>query len=86
MHAQSSESAQTLIQNTVDQKVRGRVISITAMLSWGLPAVGAAMMGWIAEFLGLTSTLAIGAGLTALLWLWGHSAGNRLASMLENRH
>ena len=81
-----SITAQTLIQNTVDQKVRGRVISITAMLSWGLPAVGAAMMGWIAEFLGLTSTLAIGAGLTALLWLWGHSAGNRLASMLENRH
>jgi MFS family permease len=79
-----SITSQTLIQNTVDQKVRGRIIGITAVLSWGLPAVGAAMMGWIAEFLGLSVTLAIGAGLTATLWLWGHNTGTRLATTLEN--
>jgi MFS family permease len=79
-----SITSQTLIQNTVEQKVRGRIIGITAVLSWGLPAVGAAMMGWIAEFLGFSVTLAIGAGLTALLWLWGHNTGIRLAPTLEN--
>jgi hypothetical protein len=42
------------------------------------------MMGWIAEFLGLSVTLAIGAGLTATLWLWGHNTGTRLAPTLEN--
>ena len=79
-----SITSQTLIQNTVDPKVRGRVISITAVLAWGLPAIGAALMGWIAEFLGLSVTLAMGAVLTLLLWLWGHKAGNRLKTMLEN--
>ena len=76
-------TAQTLIQNSVDQNIRARIISITAVLAWGLPAIGAAAMGWVAEFLGLSTTLVIGAGLTALLWLWGHSAGVRLAPMLE---
>jgi predicted MFS family arabinose efflux permease len=79
-----SITSQTLIQNSVDQKVRARIISITAVLSWGLPAIGAAGMGWIAEFLGLSVTLAIGAGLTVLLWLWGHNAGTSLATELEN--
>jgi hypothetical protein len=41
-------------------------------------------MGWIAEFLGLSVTLAMGAVFTLLLWLWGHKAGNRLKTMLEN--
>ena len=79
-----SITAQTLIQNSVDQNVRARIIGITAVLSWGLPAIGAAAMGWIAEFLGLSITLAIGAGITALLWLWGHNSGARLAPMLES--
>jgi len=78
-----SITAQTLIQNTVEQKVRARVISITAVLAWGLPAIGAAAMGWVAEFLGLAITLAIGAALTVLLWMWGHQAGARLAPTLE---
>lgn len=79
-----SITAQTLIQNTVEKNVRARIISITAVLAWGLPAIGAAAMGWVAEFLGLSITLAIGAGLTILLWLWGHRAGVRLAPLLES--
>ena len=79
----TSITAQTLIQNTVEQRIRGRVISITAVLSWGLPAVGAAVMGWIAEFIGISYTLAIGAILTILIWFWGHNAGKRYATVLE---
>ena len=77
-------TSQTLIQNSVDQNVRARIIGITVVLAWGLPAIGAATMGWVAEFLGLSFTLAIGAGLTMLFWLWGHNAGARLAPWLES--
>ena len=80
-----SITSQTLIQNTVDPKVRGRVISITAALAWGMPAVGAGLMGWMAEFLGLSVTLASGAVLTLLLWGWGHHASARFENLLESR-
>jgi MFS family permease len=80
-----SITSQTLIQNTVDPKVRGRVISITAALSWGMPAIGAALMGWMAEFLGLSVALASGAGFTLLLWIWAHNVSVRFESTLENR-
>ena len=75
--------SQTLIQNTADPSLRGRIISITAVLSWGLPAIGAALMGWIADLLGLQITLAIGAIITLFSWLWGHNASTRLKVTLE---
>ena len=78
-----SITAQTLIQNAVDPEVRARVISITAVLSWGLPAIGAFLMGWIAEFIGLSITLASGAILGVLVWFWGHKMGARLQLTLE---
>lgn len=79
-----SITSQTLIQNTVAKEFRGRIISITAAMAWGLPAIGAAFMGWIAEIIGLSITLVIGAILTILLWLWGHRAGTRFATTLED--
>ena len=78
-----SITAQALIQNAVDPEVRGRVISITAALSWGLPAIGALLMGWLAEFLGLSITLASGAIFSIFVWLWGHKTGSRLQITLE---
>ena len=78
-----SITAQALIQNAVDPEVRGRVISITAALSWGLPAIGALLMGWLAEFLGLAITLASGAIFSIFVWLWGHKTGSRLQITLE---
>ncbi|MDG2033737.1 MAG: MFS transporter [Rhodospirillales bacterium] len=79
-----SIASQALIQNSVAPEVRGRVISITAVLAWGVPAVGALAMGWIAEFLGLAMTLGLAAALSALLWIWARSAGLRHAEQLES--
>ena len=76
-------TGQTLIQSAVYSGIRARVISITMVLAWGLPAVGALGMGWIAEFLGLPFTLALGGALTVLLWLWAHRAGKQLVPILE---
>ena len=77
-------TSQTLIQNAVYPGIRARVISITMVLSWGLPAVGALGMGWIAESLGLAVTLGLGGALTIILWLWAHKKGRRLVPILES--
>ncbi len=78
-----SITSQTLTQNTVDPSLRGRIISITVVLLRGLPAIGAALMGWIADLLGLQITHTIGAVLTLFVWLWCHNAGARLKVTLE---
>ena len=79
-----SIASQALIQNSVAPEVRGRVISITAVLAWGVPAVGALAMGWIAEYIGLRMTLGSAAVLSALLWLWARGAGRCYAGQLES--
>ena len=77
--------SQTLIQNAVDSAMRGRAISLFIMLSWGLPAVGALVAGWIASAAGLQPTIAAGAALTVLIWLWARPVGRRLAPGLEDQ-
>lgn len=75
--------AQTLIQNATDSKVRARVLSLFILISWGLPAVGAVIAGWLSEFFGLQLTIAVGAAATLGIWLWTRAAGARLAPDLE---
>lgn len=75
--------SQTLIQNTVGSDMRARAISLFILLSWGLPAIGALVTGWIASFAGLQPTIAAGALLTLLIWLWARPQGARLAPLLE---
>jgi hypothetical protein len=50
-----------------------------------LPAVGAALMGWIAEIIGLTVTLIIGSILTAILWIWAHKERKKQSIILEKQ-
>ncbi len=59
-------SSQTLIQSVVDPRVRARVMSLYIIISWGVPAIGALIMGWLANFSGLQITLA-GGGVLGLL-------------------
>ena len=75
--------SQTLIQNTVDSRVRARVMSLFVVISWGLPALGALAMGWLASFFGLQPTIAVGALLALAVWLWARHAGAGLAPDLE---
>ena len=76
-------SSQTLIQNTVASDMRARAMSLFILLSWGLPAVGALVIGWIASFAGLQPTIAAGAALALLIWLWARPQVARLAPVLE---
>jgi MFS family permease len=59
---------QSLIQHTVEDGYRARVISINVSLAVGAPAISAPLVGWIAEFYGLQLSLA-GSAMLALLIL-----------------
>jgi MFS family permease len=76
-------SSQTLIQNVAEARVRSRVLALFILLSWGLPAIGALIAGWLSEFFGLQLTIAVGAAATIGIWLWARAAGERLAPDLE---
>lgn len=61
---------QTLLQLGVDTDMRGRVLSIYGLIMRGGPAIGAILMGGIAEFTGLRLPLAGGALIVAISALW----------------
>ena len=75
--------AQSLIQNTVDQEVRARVLGLFIVFAHGLPAVGAVVMGWIASVAGLPMIIGIGALLMVLVWLWARPQSANMADVLE---
>ena len=76
-------AAQSLIQNAAAPEIRARAISFFIMLNWGMPAIGALAMGWIASFAGLQITIAGGAVIALLLWVWSNGAGRRHVDQLE---
>ncbi len=63
---------QTLMQNSVDGAIRGRVLSLYGMLHRGAPALGALLMGVVGDQVGLQATLIGGAVILCvpvLLWI-----------------
>jgi MFS family permease len=56
----------TLIQTTVDQNMRGRVISFYAMAFFGMQPLGGLLVGSISNWVGTTNTM-LGEGVAALL-------------------
>ena len=73
------------MQNVVAPEVRARVLSIYLVTSFGLPSVGALIIGWIASLAGLQATTAAGAGLAVLIWFWARSVAGAQAADLERR-
>lgn len=49
----SSVSSQTMVQNSIDDDLRGRVLSLWAALTRGATALGVLLIGFVAEYLGL---------------------------------
>jgi MFS family permease len=48
-----SVAGQTLVQNSIDDHMRGRVLSLWAAFTRGAPAVGVLVIGWFANIYGL---------------------------------
>lgn len=75
--------SQTLIQNVVEPSMRARVLALFVLISWGLPALGAVAMGWLAEFIGLQEVVGGGAILTLGVWLWARRVAPGMSAGLE---
>jgi predicted MFS family arabinose efflux permease len=65
---------QTLIQTSVDEAMRGRVLSLFGLIFRGGPALGALVMGAASELVGLQAPVAAGTivGLVASVLIWRH--------------
>jgi MFS family permease len=65
-------AVQSLMQNCVEGGMRGRVMSLYGVLFRGGPALGALVMGALAEVIGLPITFYAAGVLTvgAFIWLW----------------
>ncbi len=61
--------AYSLVQNMVAPALRGRVIAISTAISVGGPALGALLMGWLAELIGLRPALAVTSALALVVVL-----------------
>jgi MFS family permease len=81
----SRVTSMTLLQNAVVGDMRGRVVSMYAMITHGGPAIGAIAVGVAADIFGLRPTFAV-CGLLAIcvgIWVLGRKA--RMEAMLESR-
>jgi MFS family permease len=63
--------------------MRGRVMAFFTMVYRGAPALGAVLMGWVAEWAGLQNAVAGGAVACLLIWGWAMRKRRTMASALE---
>ena len=66
----STISGVSVIQTSVPDEIRGRVMGIYGTLYRAAPAIGAIAMGWASDFVGLRWPIAIGATV-CLVWWFG---------------
>jgi len=69
---------QSLIQAEVAPEMRGRVLSLNGLIIRGGPALGALVMGWAADYVGLAAPLMAGALVCGLVFLVMLRRGARL--------
>jgi MFS family permease len=56
----------TALQAMAPEEIRGRVISIYILITFGLAPLGTLIAGWVAQSIGAPATLAIGGSLCTL--------------------
>ena len=71
----SSVSSQTMVQNSIDDEIRGRVLSLWAATTRGAAAFGVLIIGFVADYFGLFWTNIVAALLCmiGLIWFWQKS-------------
>jgi MFS family permease len=65
-----SIATQTLIQLTVENHLRGRMLSLHGIIQRGAPAIGALVMGSASDFVGLSWPVAAACLILLASWLW----------------
>jgi MFS family permease len=76
-------SNQTLIQSAVDPRLRGRVISVYGLVLQGVPAIGALLIGGIADHIGLRIPIFIGGVICFGTWFLAWQRRTTLERSLE---
>ncbi len=74
---------QSLMQASVPDEMRGRMMSLYSLISRGCPGIGALMMGYFASFEGLRLPVGGGAILCIVLWVWIRRRQDVMAAHLE---
>jgi len=74
---------QSLVQATVPDTIRGRVVSLYGMLWLGTPALGAFAMGVAADFLGFRIPVAVGACIVVATFAWSLTCRRRLRNSID---
>jgi len=64
-----STSGDSLTQNTVDPTMRARVTAVQAMISVGMPSLGAVVIGWAGTIWGIQLPFTIAAGIALCMWI-----------------
>lgn len=80
-----STGAQALVQSAVDNALRARVMSFYTIIYRGVPFLGAVVIGWSADRIGLQLAFAIAALLCLPAWLWAFARRGQLTQALEGR-
>ena len=74
---------QTLVQSSVEDRLRGRVMSVWLVIGRGGPALGALIMGSLAELVGFGTPLLVGATIVFLTAAFVMPRRQHLAASLE---
>jgi len=75
-------SGQTLVQLSVEESMRGRVMGLWAMLGRSGPSLGALLMGGLTELFGLSVPFLAAAGIVAVVTIVAASRRQRLSTAL----
>ncbi len=73
----------SLIQNVADPAMRGRIISFNASVGIGAPALGALLLGWLADWIGLGAALFTTSMIAMVIFLLISLPISRLTNELE---
>ena len=78
-----STSIQALVQSSLPDHMRGRVMSLYGMIWRGAPAVGSLAAGLAAERFGLRPTFAVACGICIVVWLVALPSRRAIALVAE---
>jgi MFS family permease len=76
-------SSMTLLQYSVEPHMRGRVASIYGMITHFGPALGAVIVGFLGDRLGLPLIMWVIGLFTLIIWTWAFARREEIARTLE---
>jgi predicted MFS family arabinose efflux permease len=74
---------QTMMQTGIDPAMRGRVMALYVALWRSVPSIGAFLMGYASDYVGLHWPVLGGVLLVAITWLWVTARRKEIAAAIE---